>query len=155
MEDETKRVQNQTNEEWLNEYNGVSNSATQDVLPPKNNLFRYIDHRTTSSSSVVLEFEGIDRPEKAVKFFNVSLSGRKSNYPAKNRGQFNPSERGNFRKFWMQAVGEPPSRWSRVHKSMRSHLRKLVFVGETKVVPDGKGKLYTKLTSIQAQTSHE
>ena len=55
----------------------------------------------------------------------------------------------------MQAVGKAPKRWWGVYKSMRSHLKDIVFVGEIEVALDTNGVRYNKLTSISAQSGHE
>lgn len=135
----------QTNEEWLARFAG---ETVDRPTGPSKTYFRYLDHRTTRTSSVVLSFESLDGSVEAVKFFNVFLRGTSKKYPAGKRGQFNPPEGGAFRKFWSQSVGKPPSRWSRVHKSMRSHLRPLLFVGCYEKAVDSKGDPYFKLTQI-------
>ncbi|MDZ7662512.1 hypothetical protein [Thiohalophilus sp.] len=158
---ERKRPEDQTTEEWLAEFAGSSCKPprrgvqiegvpkTENSADEEARQFRYIGHRTTRTGSVALEFEALDGQLQAVKFFNVGLKSRQgNNYPAGKNGQFNPPERGKFRQFWMEAVGEPPSRWCRVHKSLRSKLGKLVFTGEIEHCLDGKGAGYYKITSI-------
>lgn len=156
--------QNQTNEEWLNDYADASGENVR-KLPARSSspansvcrkedsvevLCRYVGHRTTRNDSVALEFESIDRKTRATKFFNVGLkSSREKNYPAGKNGQFIPPELGNFRRFWMKATGVVPSRWSRVHKSMRSKLGELIFLCTIVADTDGKGRTYNKITEIE------
>lgn len=149
---------NQTNEEWLDEYETRPRNT---VLPPQAiqhvvlsnddayHKFRYVGHRTTRLGSVVLEFETLDYKQKAVRFFNVSLAGKNGKkYPAEDRGQFNPPGRGSFRCFWMQVIGKPPCRWSRTHKTMRSSFKGLVFVGKVERAIDNSGQAYLKIVEI-------
>ena len=146
----------QTNDEWLKDYNTVSptQSKMQSISQPnerrlQDKLFRYLDHRTTRQGNLVLVFESLDGKTKVVKFFNVKIQGRKINYPSGHRGQFNPPEHGDFRKFWMNCVGIPPSRWCRVHKSLRSKLKCLIFTGEYNTANDKDGHPYNKFTEVQ------
>ena len=153
-----KNPESQTNEEWLEDY--ISSSGDIDNQPQvpswrnrnnddSNHLFRYVYHRTTSTGSAVLEFESLDRGFRGVRFFNVSLIGKRGKrYPAKLGGQCNPPEHGAFRRFWLQAVGKPPYRWSTVHKQMRSSFRGIVFLGKIKHERDSKGRPYIKIIEI-------
>ena len=141
----------QTAEEWLAGYAG---EAVKQPAKPSAVYFRYLDHRTTRTGSVVLSFESLDGTAQAVRFFNVSLEGKAKKYPAGKRGQFNPPEHGEFRRFWMHAVGKPPPRWARVHKSMRSHLSSLLFAGSLEQAEDGKGRHYFKLKGIAVADGH-
>lgn len=128
----------------------VAPSAAVDIPPANRLLFRYIDHRTTRKGSVVLVFESLDGRTRASAFFNASLeSNRGTKYPSGKRGQFIPPEMGKFRGFWMETVGKEPSRWSRVHKSMRSNFRDIVFTGEVTEERDGKDQHYFKLRDVK------
>jgi len=112
--------------------------------------FRYIDHRTTRQGSVAMDFESLDGEITATAFLNVYIkSNRGTKYPTGKRGQFIPPEGGKFRKLWIKAVDQAPPRWSRVHKSMRSHFRELVFTGEITKEIDSKGHHYYKLRNVQ------
>ena len=154
----TEEVQNQTHEEWWADNDGIELAKIPSV-PVSNNLklndsehlFHYVDHKTTSKiGGLVLTFESLDKSFEAVLFFNVKLkSNRGTNYPARKRGEFFPPERGKFRKFWMDSTGIKPERWCRVHKSMRSKLQSLVFIGITKQEIDKKGNSYMKITDIR------
>ena len=156
-----KKPEDQTNEEWLADYDRSSGntSAYPQVTSWRdrsnsdtNHLFRYVDHRTTRGKSVAMDFETLDHKMKGTCFFNVELSSKYGkNYPAGKRGQFNPKTNSKFRKFWMQAVGRPPYRWSRVHKQMRSSFKGLVFVGKIKPEVDSKGQPYNKIIEIWPQ----
>jgi len=145
---------NQSNNEWLNDYEKASCVSSfrrsETVNDPKHNqtLYKYIDHRTTCTGSVVLSFESLDKKHAVVKFFNVSIKGKTKNYPAGIRGQFNPPRLGNFRKFWMECVGKPPDRWCRIHKTMRSTLKNLIFSGIPIDVVDKSGNQYLKLKEV-------
>ena len=171
-----KNPEDQTNEEWIADYDqwvaehpgcGTVPSwefSTQDKkrgadkefsdLRNKTgsnpeHLFRYLDHRTTRTGGLAMDFETLDHKLNATKFFNVHLTSKyNKRYPSGNRGQFNPPEGGKFRKFWMQAVCRPPYRWSRVHKEMRSALGGLVFVGKIEHATDSKGCSYIKIIDI-------
>ena len=99
-----------------------------------------------------MEFESLDGSIRAVRFFNINnRSPRGNNYPAKQGGQFIPPEHGKFRRFWLNAVGEAPKRWCRVHKSMRSKLSGLIFICEYKEAFDGKGNAYWKIIKINKE----
>lgn len=146
----------QTNEEWLADYDGkpISQKEPQGAatVPPSTERFRYVDHRTTTMGSVVLEFESVDHKFIAVCFFNVGLkSVRGKNYPAGKRGQFNPPTNGKFRRFWMSVVGEPPTRWSRTHLVMRARFKLFKFTGEITKGTNRKGQPFTKLSNVRAQ----
>lgn len=153
-----KKPEDQTNEEWLDELNGKTNQS--DVISPnfespeskiKTNDFRYIDHRTTfvGFTSAALDFESVNGLLVATKFFNVKLkSSRGKSYSSGHRGQFIPPERSNFRHFWMRAVGKAPERWCRVHKSLRSQLKDLVFKCKYVVAKDRKNNPYFKILEI-------
>jgi len=156
-----KKPQDQTVDEWLVDYDkfsGITYSGITQIKvpsePSKNTdlntyLFRYVGHRTTKKSCVALEFEILDSDMRAVKFFNVNLSGRKGKaYPAGKNGQFNPPERGKFRKFYKEITGEEPARWCRVHKSLRSNFRDLIFIGMIEHCIDSNGNGYYKITEI-------
>jgi hypothetical protein len=165
MDMQSKRPEDQTRDEWLADYSGCTAEEYRKakgvgsdqkfllnlIIKPDKNLFRYIDHRTTSKGSVAMDFESIDGGTSATVFFNVGLrSNRSKNYPSGNRGQFIPPPKGNFRKFWIQAVGKEPPRWCRVHKSMGSKLGGLVFTGNITQETDSKGKPYNKLRNARA-----
>lgn len=108
--------------------------------------FRYVDHRTTRTKSVALEFESIDGKFNAVMFCNVQLkSSRGTCYPSGFRGQFIPPKRGKFRKFWMKVVGKVPRRWCRVHEVLRSAFRDEVFTGKVEHAVSSKGEPYFKI----------
>ena len=163
--------QDQTNEEWLadyeksgaDQYRAAKGFESEPKSQPKkvvvnkvNNrpsnelYFCYVDHRTTRQGSVAMDFESLDGEVTATAFFNVKImSSRGIKYPTGKRGQFIPNKGGKFRKLWEQAVGKDPYRWCRVHKSMRSHFRGIVFVGEIEEVIDSKGKGYYKLTNVK------
>jgi len=147
----------QTNEEWLAEYDGKPIKQKEPhgetaTAPPKTERFRYVDHRTTTMGSVVLEFESVDHKFVAVSFFNVGLkSTRGNNYSSGKRGQFNPPAGGKFRKFWMNTTGKAPTRWSRTHLVMRARFKLLKFTGETVKGTDRKGQPFTKLINVTAQ----
>ena len=147
----------QSDAEWYNDYDNAE--GLQDVTPPtllnKNTgrntlLFRYDYHRTTRKGSVALEFEALDSSLSAVKFFNVNLSSRGNKaYPSGKGGQFNPPERGKFRKFYKKATESEPSRWCRVHKSLRNNLRGKIFIGTIEKQVDSNGDYYFKIIEIE------
>ena len=151
------KPEEQTNAEWLDDHDKAK--GLQDVTPPtllnknvgRNTLlFRYDYHRTTRKGSVALEFETLDSSLSAVKFFNVNLSSRGNKpYPSGKGGQFNPPERGKFRKFYKKATGCEPSRWCRVHKSLRNNLRDKVFIGTIEKQMDSNGGYYFKIIDIE------
>ena len=152
-----KRPEQQTNEEWLRDYDAGSSVASSSEEPSLLGIrrrLRYVGHRTTCMGAVALEFEILDDvgTASAVRFFNVSLRGpRGKNYPAGSGGQFFPNEKGKFRRFWMEAVGSPPLRWSTVHKSLRNKLHRLRFVGRVTTERDGKGNSYYKIHEIELE----
>ena len=151
-------IKRQTRGEWLNEYDRASGGGTRSVPDRKTvidhdtYLFRYLDHRTTTKSSVAMEFESLDGELRATRFFNVSLqSPRGRRYSAGRRGQFIPPKQGKFRQFWMHAVGKEPTPWCRVHRSMRSRLGPLVFIGRFEPANDSKGQSYFRFSEVHAQ----
>jgi len=159
MEYHQSDTSRQTHQEWWADYDSGSEQPVAEAKPvpatgqpiPLDTQFRYVDHRTTCRRSVGLEFESLDGSIRAVMFCNVKLkSPRGKSYPAGDRGQFIPPERGKFRKFWKQTVGIDPWRWCRVHKSMRSALGPLLFKAQYERASDGKGQSYFKITSITA-----
>lgn len=153
-----KSPENQTHEEWLEDYSRSSGDIDKQPNIPSwrdrgnddtTHEFRYIDHRTIRTGGLAMDFEILDHKLKATLFFNVNLISKYgTRYPSGDHGQFNPPANGKFRQFWIQAVGKPPYRWSRVHKSMRSSLRGLVFVGKIKPEIDSKGRPYNKIIEI-------
>ena len=154
-----KNPENQSHEEWLADYDhAIGNEPTYPQAPSWRNrsisdtthLFRYVDHRTIRTGGVAIDFETLDHKLHATLFFNVNLISKYGNrYPSGVRGQFNPPVNGKFRRFWMQAVGKAPNRWSRVHKTMRSTLRDIVFVGKIEPKMDSKRQSYNKLIEIR------
>lgn len=151
----TKDPRNQTNEEWLADYNGYdskqhSHSVTVIQTAPGylTGRFHYISHRTTRRGSLVLDFEMLESRLIAVKFFNVSINSQQKAYPAGAGGQFIPPKRGDFRRWYIQATSTQPDRWCRVHKYLRSHLKELVFIGQYKRETDSGGQPYFKLIDI-------
>ena len=171
-----KKPEDQTNEEWIADYDrwvaehlgcgtvpswefsteddkgGAYKDISDRQIKTESNpeqLFRYLDHRTTRSGGLAMDFETLDHKLKATSFFNVHLISKFGNrYPSGERGQFNPPEKGKFRRFWMQVVGKAPRSWSRVHKSMRSSLKGIVFVGKIRSETDSKGHPYFKIIEI-------
>lgn len=148
------KPKDQTHTEWWASYDGVSTPISTSKPFNKSDdisitLFRYVSHRTTCNGAVALTFESLDGKIEVVKFFNVSLKGRNNNYPAGYLGQFNPPEQGKFRKFWMQSVGFPPSRWCRVQKSMRAALKDLIFTGTYNTAYDSKDHPYIKFSEVK------
>ncbi len=148
----SKQVQKQSNEEWLDEYNGNIRSKTKEnvlktVQPQKQRVFKYYGFRTTYLQRLVVSFADVDTGDIADSFFNVSLdklrgSGKhKSGY----KGQFYPPKIGTFRKFWMQSVKREPLRWSTVHKEMNPRLKTLLFSGQTEVKMDKNNNPYLQL----------
>ena len=175
-----KRPQDQTHEEWLSGYNengsypgeqekfeadkgsqqSVVKLNTEHIRPTHGHTFKFHCFRTTRKNSVALDFISADGSVKATAFFGVKLqSNRGTNYRTGAGGQFIPSRRGKFFEFWMEAVGEEPSRPSIYHKSMRSKLKDKLFSGDISKAKDGKGEAYFKLTNLrlfeQAQTGHK
>lgn len=144
----------QTHEEWLSDYEGEMTSAPINYarLPNESNdpnkIFHYIEHKTTCKNSVILIFESLDRQTIVIKYFNVSLQGKKNKYPAKIGGQFNPPKLGNFRKFWMSCTGKVPSRWCRVHKSLRSAFNGLQFTGNYEIAYDKERRPYNRFSEV-------
>lgn len=152
---EQKRIQNQTIDEWVSDYEGVEPAGpkTQTVAeaPYKNwmhetprtrinsqpingLILRYDTHRTTKNGAVVLVFFVVATGEEAVLFFNADNRKQRGkekgeNYKSGHMGQFNPKPRSKFRKFWMSVVGEAPSRWSLAHKFLKPRLKDLFFTG--------------------------
>jgi len=159
------RVHKLTNEEWISDYEGSDANRYREAKgiqsePDQGDrnrvnsndelYFRYIDHRTTRKGSVALDFESLNGKIMVTAFFNVRLkNNRDKSYPAGKRGQFIPPLRGEFTKFWKEAVGEPPFRWCRVHKCMRSKLKGLTFTGDVTRELDGKNNPYMKIRNLR------
>ena len=151
-----KSPQQQSTQEWLNDYCGKRNESPAEVIPLSNTnnplkvgCFRYVTHRTTKTKSVALSFQSLDGDIQATRFFNVGLkSSRGNNYPAKSNGQFIPPKHGSFVKFWLKVVGYAPERWCRVHKSLRSHLTKFVFECSYELAISKSGEEYWRIKEI-------
>jgi hypothetical protein len=128
----------------------VHTSTVIDFSTTTGLCFRYIDHHTTSTGSVVLVFETLDGQTIASSFFNVRLkNNRDKSYPSGKCGQFIPPRMGKFVRLWMLVVGRAPTRWSRVHKSMRSNFRDIIFTGNLTEETDSQGQRYYKLRDVE------
>ena len=195
---ETRRIQNQSHEEWWADYDSYSddtyphirrelNEVTKGQLSAeaptntgvkgvallkgnrtpiladvcidkklpsrsqerevKKELFIFNSFRTTKLGRLVISFISLSSGVMVDTFFNVSikkLRGSGEHRTGKN-GQFFPAPGSDFRKLWMDAVKEPPIRWSTVHKEMRSKLKGLVFEGETRDCFRESGEPYIQL----------
>jgi len=172
---ETIRVQNQTNEEWLQEYSGIDGHAvkasvdgstapprTPSQAPPAANewsILKYIDFRTahhpeTNNDRLIMEFECQATGRTAVAFFNVSIRyqrGPKKGKPKKHgtRGEFYPPNRrkGKFKDFWIQATEQSPKRWSTVYKQMHK-LQHLNYTGRLIKQSDRSGKAFYQIEDL-------
>lgn len=158
------RAKAQTTDEWLKEYDtGVpvfpGSLATPKVtLENSASIYRYIGHRTAdvqgrASGTLILEFENIATGLLAVTFFNVDVCYQRGDRQGKvrrigNKGQFLPAPGSKFRKFWMEAVGEEPIRWSTVHKEFRARLSDLLFTGDVEPKRDAKGQPYYEIKAL-------
>ncbi len=166
---ENKDPRQQSNEEWLRDYDGdkpdskpgirsqpeptASSSVVRlhrnksQSLPPT--VFEYLDYRTTRNNAIAMDFVSTDGVVKATHYIPVKLlNNRGRRYRPGARGQFVSAKGGNFRKFWMNAVGEEPPQWCRAYKSMSSKLQGKLFTGDVSVETDSKGKQYNKLTNL-------
>lgn len=148
-----KKPQDQTFQEWQDDLSGNNKVTT---IYPKNQMpnriigrkhrFKYLSHRTTKRPCLVLEFESLDESFLAVKFFNITLEGRKGIiYSTGANGQFNSHKRSKFRRFYKRVTGEEPARWSRVHKSLKSKFRDRIFTAEVEECRDSKDNVYYKI----------
>ncbi|MCP3669910.1 MAG: hypothetical protein GY814_05665 [Gammaproteobacteria bacterium] len=147
----------------FNDWSSVVSLHPENSNPSSSKIFKFLDFRTFRTAlytSVALEFESIDGLSRVTAFFGVKLkSSQGTKYEPGVRGQFIPPKHGDFRKFWMQVVGEEPFRWCRVHKSMHNKLRGKLFTGKIYDEVDGKGNPYSKLKDPmlfeQAQIGHK
>ena len=163
----SKKPQDQSNEEWLADYDGrdyeergvtlISRTFPVNQTSPIPNIDgfvgRYIDHRTIAvgRGCVALDFEDINTNIIATAFFNVALSSSHgNNYPRGKREQFIPPPRGKFRRFYIQTLGEEHECWSRVHKSLRNRFKDVLFTGEIAMHLDKTGNPYPKLRNVRA-----
>ena len=99
-------------------------------------------------------FEDINTGEVADLFINVDITIQRGELRGMDRdtgkgGQFLPPEGGKFRKFWMSVVGKEPYRWSRVHKELKSKLKRFIFTGDVEEHTDKKGNKYLKIKNLK------
>ena len=176
---ETKRPQEQTTEEWLQDLEAdkpdlnpyaklksISNDGSSVVSLHQNKgqfpsqiVFEYLGYRTTRYNAIAMDLVSTDGAVKATHYIPVKLvNNRGTKYRPRARGQFVSAKGGKFRKFWMEVVGEEPAQWCRAYKSMQSKLQGILFTGDVSVETDSKGKPYNKLTNLmlfeQAQIRH-
>jgi len=165
-----ERARLQTVEEWLLEYETgkpvmpgtCSKESTQDQCI---SLFQFESHRTTMKSRLVMALIDKETREEVDAFFNVDIMRKRGKHKGTTYrigvgGQFNVTPRHKFFKFWMDAVGEKPRKWCRVHKEMKSKLGGLIFTGKLSTGYREDGSPFTqvkhlqKLDTREAQTIH-
>lgn len=138
----------------------IGSSNYEEEFDAKNEYeLEFDSHRTTKNGSVILAFTVIELFEEAVIFFNCDiyrqrgeLSGKK--YRTGAKGQFLPPHLGKFRKFWMKSIGVKPRRWSSVHKSIASHLRRVKFSGNIVLAKKNDGGSYLKISALFVRSKH-
>ena len=158
--DETKRVQDQSTDEWLQEYEKGAALAPAKTKPEEkscsNLRLRFDHHRTAHSKSgpVILSFINIPTNQECVAFYNCDLRRQRGhkrgeNYRVGIGGQFLPPQRGKFRTFYLDTVGGPPRRWAAVHKELKARFVNLIFTGEKCVSYHKDGKPFDKLNNVR------
>ncbi len=151
------RVCNQTNEEWLREYEtGVVKPAGKTCRQLHTLELVFDHHRTarTKSGSVILCFVEVATGEDYVVFFNADLTWQRSSRKGQLKkigvgGQFLPPKRGKFRKWWIKTVGAEPKRWSAVHKEITARLKDLKFTGDTDISYKKDGQPFNRIKEVR------
>lgn len=162
-----ERARLQTVEEWLLEYK-TGKPVMPSILTKKqswpqsvNVVLRYESHRTTKfsrlitkSSRLILAFIDVETGQEVNAFFNADIIRKRgkhkgTTYRTGLGGQFNVTSRHKFYKFWMDIVGEEPTRWCRVHKEMKSKLGKLIFTGELSTGHREDGSPFMQVRNIK------
>ncbi|MAM70953.1 MAG: hypothetical protein CMP91_07435 [Gammaproteobacteria bacterium] len=151
----TERVINQTTDDWLAEYESgkrvVSISKNIGDVPDKP-VFIYKSHRTTKTG-VILSFENTKTFQEVVVHFNADVKYQRGSNKGSYRklgqnGVFLPLPRSKFRKFWMELIGQEPSRWSAVHKELKARLKGKQFTGETVTKYKSTGEPYIAINGL-------
>jgi hypothetical protein len=117
-------------------------------------IYEYQGHRTTKQGSLVLSFVNIETEEEAVAFFNVDVRRQRGinkgdSYRTGQGGQFLPLPRSNFRKFWLETIGESPRRWASVHKELKPKLCRMLFTGCPEIAKKCDGRNYIRLKNLR------
>jgi hypothetical protein len=156
---ETLRIQNQSTNEWHQEYDAHFADAA-DYAPPKpraltetkKDFFVFESFRTTRTGRLVISFINLSNGVVADSFFNVDTKKQRGegDYEIGAKGQFFPQEKSKFRSFWLQAVKKEPRRWATAHKEMRARFKGLVFDGEVETGYRENNSPYNKLINLPA-----
>lgn len=122
----------------------------------------YQSHRTIRSNptkhpdrgSVVLVFRNIETGDICDKFFNAHLTSQRGKnkgklLPTGRNGAFFPSNGSDFREFWIQTVGEPPPRWSRVHHKLKKAFKGIIFTGDIEPALKSDGSTYYRVKNLR------
>ncbi len=131
-------VANQSNEEWLNDYEG--HAATPRYSPPVKPLhtpqYSFLGYLTRKDKlgkgRLVLELVSSDTGEIVNVYFNVNITYQRGKnkghyFRTGDRGRFWVLPRSKFAKFWIAAFGKPP-RFSTLYRQM-GQLKNLSFTG--------------------------
>jgi len=156
---ERQRIQNQSVEEWLQEYETGKKvfpsklSATVTPLPKKPTSIRafvFDSFRTTRLGRLVMAFIDTMTGEEGVTFFNVDINKQrgKGEHKVGENGQFFPKRKSKFRKFWMSVVKKEPRCWARVHKEINSRFQDRLFTGQLKHKERSRGEPYMELINV-------
>lgn len=155
---ETHRIQNETIDEWYQDYDAKFSDDPNYVPPPlrevveiKKDVFVFESFRTTRLGRLAMSFINIRNGVVVDTFFNVDIKKQRSKgeYKIGANAQFLPKPKSNFRTFWLQSVKKEPRRWSTVHKEIRPRLKGLLFEGETKDSYRSDGSPYIQLINLQ------
>lgn len=155
---ETRRIQNQSIDEWYQEYDGFFKDDPSYVPPKprvlievKKDMYIFESFRTTRQGRLVISFINIDNGIVADAFFNVDTKKQRGEgeYKKGANGQFFPKPKSKFRTLWMQSVKKEPRRWATTHKEMRTKLKGLIFQGEIKDSYRANDSPYIQLTNVK------
>ena len=156
---ERQRIQNQSVEEWLQEYETGQKvfpsklSATVTPLPkkpPSTRALVFDSFRTTRLSRLVMAFIDTMTGEEGDTFFNVDIKKQRGEgeYKTGESGQFYPKRKSKFRKFWMSVIKKEPRCWARVHKEINARFKGRLFTGQLVYKKRGSGELYAELMNV-------
>ncbi len=146
-------VANQSNEEWLNDYEG--HAATPRYSPPVKQLhtplYSFLSYSTRKDKlgkgRLVLELVNDDTGEIVDVYFNVNIQYQRGNkkgqyFRTGDSGRFWVLPKSKFAKFWIEAIGMP-ERFSILYRQM-GRLKPLSFTGKLDFKPTYKQLLDIK-----------
>ncbi len=136
----SSRVQDQTVEEWLSEYDSNTRPTTAGKCATgAKNLYQFDGYLTRADQRgkgrLVLDFSDIDTGEVIPAFFNVNIDYQRGpmagqNFKIGRNGRFWVYPRSKFALFWLDTFGST-GKWSRVYRQL-NRLKPIRFSGDVK-----------------------